>query len=245
MHDKREKIQGIYIDLVNEDDAFDKLREVIGSNHSAQIITINPEMIVKAHNDENLKNLINSSDLIIPDGIGVKIALKLKKIKQDQIRGVDFAYKLLKYAQENNYTVGFLGAKEDILCLTINKIKNDMPKINIVYSRNGYFDDENEIINEIQKAAPNIILTALGFPKQEIINFKLKKILQKSILIGVGGSFDVWSGTVQEAPPVWRKLGLEWLYRTIKQPERFKRIFPTLPIFLFRSIIEVVGRESK
>ena len=241
----RKKIQGCFIDLIKEDEALNYVSDIIKSNSSAQVVTINPDMIIKASKNNEIKELINKSDLILPDGVGIKIALKLKGIKQEQIRGVDFSYKLLKFAQENNLRVAFLGAKEEVITLMAEKIKREIPNLNIVYLRNGYFEDENEIINEIQRANPQILLSALGFPKQEIINSKLRNVLSNCISVGVGGSFDVWAGVVDEAPLIWRKLGIEWLYRTLKQPERFKRIFPTLPIFLFRSIIEMVGLEAK
>ena len=83
-------------------------------------------------------------------------------------------------------------------------------------------------------------MVALGVPKQEFFIEKIKSQKNDIIAIGIGGSFDVWAGYVQRAPISWQKLGLEWLYRTIKQPERFKRIFPTLPMFLFKVIIEAI-----
>lgn len=85
-------------------------------------------------------------------------------------------------------------------------------------------------------------MCALGAPKQEFIIYRLKEMLQGCTMVGVGGSFDVFAGCVQRAPIMWQKLGLEWLYRTIKQPERFRRIFPTLPIFLFESIIDSIKK---
>lgn len=241
MEKTRKKVQGCFIDLVDKYEALDFINENIKMNNSLQIITINPEMIIKASHDKSIKEIINNADLILPDGVGIKIALKLKGIKQEQIRGVEFSYKILEMAQEKGYKVGFLGAKDEVIKLMSEKIKEKMPDLNIVYIRNGYFENDREIIEEIKNANPNIMLTALGFPKQEIMNSKLKELLPDCVTIGVGGSFDVWAGVVSEAPAIWRKLGLEWLYRTIKQPERFKRIFPTLPIFMFRSIIEVIG----
>ena len=90
---------------------------------------------------------------------------------------------------------------------------------------------------------PDVVFTALGAPKQEIFNSEMRKILPQAVFIGIGGSFDVWSGVVQRAPVFWQKTGLEWLYRTVKEPQRFKRIFPTLPIFLIKVIIEVTKEK--
>ena len=87
------------------------------------------------------------------------------------------------------------------------------------------------------------MFVALGAPKQEFFISELKEQMPNTIFIGVGGSFDVWSGITKRAPKIWQKLGLEWLYRTLKEPSRFKRIFPTLPMFLIRVIMETIHEK--
>ena len=232
------------IDLCSLDEALNKANDAIRNNINFQIITINPEMIMNAQKNEHFFNILSNSDLNIADGVGVKIALKLKKIKQNQIRGVDFSRELVKLASENNYRIAFLGAKEEIIQKAKENFLKKYPNLNFVYTRNGYFDDENKIIEEIKSANPQILLVGLGSPKQEEIIVKLKSVLQGCTMVGVGGSFDVFSGIVKESPVIYRKLGLEWLYRTILQPERFKRIFPVLPIFLIKCIIESIQKKG-
>ena len=232
------------IDLCSLDEALNKANDAIRNNINFQIITINPEMIMNAQKNEHFFNILSNSDLNIADGVGVKIALKLKKIKQNQIRGVDFSRELVKLASENNYRIAFLGAKEEIIQKAKENFLKKYPNLNFVYTRNGYFDDENKIIEEIKSANPQILLVGLGSPKQEEIIVKLKSVLQGCAMVGVGGSFDVFSGIVKESPMIYRKLGLEWLYRTILQPERFKRIFPVLPIFLIKCIIESIQKKG-
>ena len=232
------------IDLCSLDEALNKANDAIRNNINFQIITINPEMIMNAQKNEHFFNILSNSDLNIADGVGVKIALKLKKIKQNQIRGVDFSRELVKLASENNYRIAFLGTKEEIIQKAKENFLKKYPNLNFVYTRNGYFDDENKIIEEIKSANPQILLVGLGSPKQEEIIVKLKSVLQGCTMVGVGGSFDVFSGIVKESPMIYRKLGLEWLYRTILQPERFKRIFPVLPIFLIKCIIESIQKKG-
>ena len=94
------------------------------------------------------------------------------------------------------------------------------------------------VIDEIKASNAQLVLNALGSPKQELFIKEAKKLLPESLFISVGGSFDVWSGVVQRAPEIYQKLGLEWLYRTVKEPQRFKRIFPTLPLFVIRVLKE-------
>ena len=232
------------VDLCNIEEALQNSKSAIEKKENYQVITINPEMIMNAQNNKDFFEILNKSDLNIIDGVGVKIALNLQRIKQEQIRGVDFSRELIKLASENDYRVAFLGAKEEIINLAKDNFLKQYPSLNFVYVRNGYFDDESKIIEEIKNANPQILLVGLGSPKQEKIIVKLKDVLDGCVMVGVGGSFDVFSGITKESPMIFRKLGLEWLYRTIMQPERFKRIFPVLPIFLIKCIISSIQKKG-
>ena len=224
--------------------ALEKSKSAITRGDNYQIVTINPEMIMNAQKNKAFFEIITNSDLNIADGIGVKIALKMQRINLSHIRGVDFSRELIKLASENNYRVAFLGAKEEVINLARANFLKQYPSLNFVYVRNGYFEDENQIIKEIKEANPQILLVGLGSPKQEEIISKLKSELNGCVMVGVGGSFDVFSGIVKESPKIYQKLGLEWLYRTILQPERFKRIFPVLPIFLIKCIMSTIQKKG-
>lgn len=238
------KILNCKIDLIDEQNALNEAKKALMENRNFHIITINPEMIMNSEKNPDFKELINNSDLNIPDGVGVKIALKIKSINQNQIRGVDFSRKLIELASKDNLRLGFLGAKEEVIQKAKENFLKKYPNLNFVYTRNGYFKNDDEIINEIVEKNPQILLVGLGSPKQEEIIVKLKNKLKSCVLIGVGGSFDVFSGLTKEAPVIYRKMGIEWLYRTILQPERFKRIFPTLPLFLIKCIIETTFKKD-
>ncbi len=97
----------------------------------------------------------------------------------------------------------------------------------------------------MKAASPRVAFIALGAPKQEMLIQKFKQEMPETVFIGVGGSFDVWSGVTKRAPEIYQKMGLEWLYRTVKEPSRFKRIFPALPMFLIRVIIESVFKKEQ
>ena len=114
-------------------------------------------------------------------------------------------------------------------------MQNQIGGLNIVYYHNGYFDNDNEIYDEINAKSPRLILVAMGSPRQEQFIYNAKKVLKPALMIGIGGSLDVWSGMVKRAPKIFQILGLEWLYRTITQPSRLKRIFPTLPMFIIKA----------
>lgn len=230
------------IDLINSNEAVEFVKNSLASSKNLQIVTINPEMIMNSQTNSEFLSILNEAELIIPDGVGVKIALKLKGINQEQIRGVDFSRSLMQLAYENNLRIAFLGAKEEVIKKAQENFLKQYPDLNFVYVRNGYFEDEQQIISEIKQANPQILLVGLGSPKQEELIYKLKKELNGCAMVGVGGSFDVFSGLTKEAPIIYRKLGIEWLYRTILQPERFKRIFPTLPIFVLKCIMDKVDK---
>lgn len=239
MEKQTENILGYRVDLLNFEDAINYIYEQ-SKTKSVQTVTINPEMIALADSNEEFAQSLHNADLIIPDGVGIKIALKIKGIKQEQIPGIEFAKKMIKLCADTGENIALIGAKEEILQKACSNLKNEIPNLNIAYTRNGYFkdSDEREIVENLKKSNVKLVLVALGIPKQEVFIRKYMNEVSKAIFIGVGGSFDVWSGKVKRAPLIFRKAGCEWLWRLIKTPSRFKRMFPALPLFLFRVIME-------
>lgn len=225
----RAKLLGFCIDTYTFDEAVEYAKTISG-----QVVTINPEMM----SNPDMIEIVNSSELVIPDGIGVQIGLKIIGHNVRRIPGVQFAYRMLEECAKSGQSVALVGAKPEIITLACEKLKEQIPNLNIIYAQDGYFKDDERILNELKEKSPRLILCALGSPKQEFFIRNAKKIMPDSLFIGVGGSFDVWSGCVQRAPEIWQKLGLEWLYRTIKEPKRFKRIFPALPLFVLKVLKE-------
>ena len=239
---KKEPILGFEVDLFTFEEALQFVHEHLRENIGLQIVTINPEMITSGNKTDEFGRVLNEADMSIPDGVGIKIALKMKGINQENIPGIEFSKKLIGMSALEGYTIGLLGAKEEVVQKAAQNLRNEFENLNITYVRNGYFseDEENIIKEELKAIAPRVLFVALGAPKQELLIAKLKQEMPNTIFIGVGGSFDVWSGMVKRAPEIYQKMGLEWLYRTVKEPSRFKRIFPALPLFLIQVIIETV-----
>lgn len=239
---KKEPILGFDIDLFTFEDALQYVHQYLQENKGMQIVTINPEMIKIGKKNDDFGRILNEADLTIPDGVGIKLALKIKGLNQENIPGIEFSQKLISLCALEGFTIGLLGAKEEVVQKASQNLRNEHENLNITYIRNGYFneDEENIIKEELKAILPKVLFVALGAPKQELLIAKLKKEMPETIFIGVGGSFDVWSGMVKRAPEIYQKLGLEWLYRTVKEPSRFKRIFPALPLFLIQVIIETV-----
>lgn len=203
-----------------------------------QIVTINPEMISCASSFPDFAKVISDAELVIPDGIGVELGLKILGSKVHRIAGIDFGKALIIKFSKENKSIAMVGAKQEILEKAVENLKSEIPNLNIVYTHNGYFTDDLEILDAVVNSNPDLLLAALGSPKQEFFINALKSRLPNTAMIGLGGSFDVWSGEVKRAPVIYQKLGLEWLYRSVCNPERFKRIFPALPLFLLSVLRE-------
>lgn len=232
------KILGFNVDRFTFDEAVE-----YALTHSGQIVTINPEMISTAQNNTEFAKIINNAELIVPDGIGVQMGLKLLGENVSRIAGVELGKELIIKFSNNGKSVAFVGAKPEVIELAVKNLENEIPNLNVVYKHDGYFDNQDEIIESLVEAKPDLVLVALGSPKQEFFISDLKNCLQNSVMIGLGGSFDVWAGVVNRAPVIYQKLGLEWLYRTVKEPKRFKRIFPTLPLFMLKVLKERLSKK--
>ena len=230
------ELMGFRIDDYTFDEGVNTAMDLVRSDKVSQLVTINPEMINYALKNEAFAKIVQNAEMVIPDGIGVKIALKLNGYNAERLPGIDFAYRLLQECAKSNLPVAIVGAKEEVITKAIDNLKSKIKNLDIVYYRNGYFNNDIEVYNNLKEKSPRLILVAMGSPRQEEFINNAKEYLPPGLMAGIGGSLDVWSGMVERAPEIFQKLGLEWLYRTIKQPERFKRIFPTLPLFLLKAI---------
>jgi len=233
MDRKLAKIQGFGVDTFTAEEA----AEYITAN-GGQVITINPEMIACALKNPDFAGIINGAELVIPDSAGVQLGLKILGEEVRRIPGVEFGKSLLVHAAKTGKKTALIGAKPDVIEKAVQNLKSELPELNIVYRHDGYFTNDEEIQNDIVKEAPDIVLAALGSPKQEFFISELKKKLPCAVMVGLGGSFDVWAGVVKRAPEFYQRTGLEWFYRSVTQPQRLKRIFPALPLFVFRVIKE-------
>ena len=227
------KFLGLNVDLFSFEEAVE-----YADNISGQIVTLNPEMVNNACKNSDFAKIINSAELVIPDGIGIETGLKIMGRSVRRIAGIEFAHRLIEECAKNQQSVALIGAKPEIVEKAKENLQKEFPALYITYCHDGYFDDDEKIINEVKIRQPRLILCALGSPKQEEFIFKAKKDFPESVFISVGGSFDVWSGVVERAPEIYQKFGIEWLYRTVKEPKRFKRIFPALPLFVLRVLRE-------
>ncbi len=227
------KLLGLNVDSFTFEEAIEYAKTISG-----QVVTINPEMINNAVQNPEFAEIINNAELVIPDGIGVQIGLKILGYNVRRIAGIEFSRRMIEECAKSEQSVALVGAKPEIVQKAKENLEHEIQGLYVTYAHDGYFRDDDEILNELKIRQPRLVLCALGSPKQEEFILKAKELLPDALFVGVGGSFDVWSGVVERAPEIYQKLGLEWLYRTVKEPKRFKRIFPTLPLFVLKVLRE-------
>lgn len=206
------------------------------NKESKIVFTPNPEFIMEALKDKEFMQILNKSHINIADGIGIVIASKILKTPlKERVAGFDLTQSIFSKIRHTNKTVYFLGSNEETIISAKNMMEKKYKGLKIIGCKNGYFSENEEdlIIEEINKLKPNLLLVGLGCPKQEKWIFKNVNRLEANVIIGVGGSFDVMSGNVKRAPKIFIKLNLEWYYRLITQPTRFKRMLK-LPLFILQ-----------
>lgn len=232
----RQKVLGYPLDVVDEPLALSIIEDAWTRGRGMHVVTLNAEMVVAAQQDAELDRIIRHAHLIVPDGAGVVFAVRLNGQEISRLPGIELAAGALARAAVCGQTVALLGGKPEVMEQLLEVLPQRYPGLNIVASHHGYFsiDDQESIIDEIAQHEPKLLLVALGVPKQEYLIDQLSAILPHTVKIGVGGSFDVWTGNVKRAPAIMRRLNLEWLYRLCKEPWRFNRIMSALPNFFFQ-----------
>lgn len=200
------------------------------------IVNINPEIVAKNYKNKELKTIFNSQNYQIPDGVGIIYSSKLKKGKiKHRITGIDLMNLICEKSCDIHIPIFLYGSKEGISEKAKIELEKQYSGINIVGTCSGY-EDENIVIEKINKSKANILFVGLGSPKQEqfIIN-NMDKLNNVKLFMPVGGSFDVISKTLKRAPTWIIKSNLEWLYRLFQEPKRFFRQL-ILVKFIFLSI---------
>ncbi len=234
------EIMDVPFDTTGMDGAVKKVMGYFKDGGEHIVCTPNPEIVMDAQKDKTLFSILRAADLVVPDGIGIVWASKFchKKLKE-RVSGYDLCINVFDKMKYENRTVYFFGGKPGVAAEAAKRVELKYKGINVVGCRNGYFSqkDENNIIAEIKAASPDLLLVGLGSPKQEKWIYDNLRFTGARVAIGVGGCFDVMAGNLNRAPEIYRTMGIEWLYRLIKQPTRFKRMLK-LPKFAIMIIIK-------
>lgn len=227
-------IAGINIDDITMEQAVERIYEFIESDQNHSIYTPNAEIMMDGIANKELKEILNTADMLVADGAGVVLASKiLGKSVAEKVSGFDLAKNLLIASSKRPIKFFLFGAKPGIPERANANVICDYPGAKIVGTRNGYFsqEDENDIINQINASGADVLFVCLGAPKQEQWIHRHKDQLKVKVCMGLGGTIDILAENVKLAPDFFRNHGLEWLYRLYKEPWRFKRML-RLPKFI-------------
>ncbi|MFA4818259.1 MAG: WecB/TagA/CpsF family glycosyltransferase [Patescibacteria group bacterium] len=237
-------IFNIKIDDCNLGEIVEKIKAYIRSNQRTFVVTANPEILLRAHKNKQYHAIISRARLVCIDGAGVILASYLlgKPLKQGRVTGADLVEELAKQSEANDFTLYFVGYNDNVLQKATQNLKLKYPNCKIAgYAEGPFFNvnqtmpinnqDNNWLVNDIKAKKPDILLVGFGSPKQDYWLDYYLPLLPCKVGIGVGGSFDYFAGAIKRAPKAWQSLGLEWLYRLVKQPVRLRRIFNAVVVF--------------
>ena len=204
-----------------------------------QVVTLNAEMAIQAENNPKLDVIIHEAELVIPDGAGVVLYLRLKGQKTQRCPGIELAASLLQKAGElgSDYPVAFYGGAVGVAATAAEKLQAKYPGLAIAAIQHGYLtpEDTPAFLEQLKQIQPKIVLVGLGVPRQELWIANHRHLCPQAIWIGVGGSFDIWAEVKTRAPGWLRNNNLEWLYRLYQEPWRWRRM-SALPKFALRAL---------
>ena len=235
-------VLGVGFDNVTLEGAVAAAGEMLAEGGFHYAVTPNAEFVQRAEKDEAFRAALNKADLVLPDGIGVVHAAKiLGRPLQGRVPGCDFAAALAGQLAKTGGRLFLLGAKPGVAEQAARNLQATHPGLIVCGTHDGYFTDDGAVVEQIRAAGADVVFVCLGAPKQEYWMIQNGPDTGASFLIGLGGSLDMFAGTVERAPAAWQKLGLEWLYRLLMQPSRAGRM-AKLPLFLV-SAARARGRE--
>lgn len=234
---KTANILGINFKDRTKKEVRESISNALSENKRLIIFTPNPQFALAVQKNTELRDIVNSADILIPDGIGIIIASRILSTPlTERITGVDMGESILEYANQNALRVFLLGGRESASLKASQNISKRFPKLVLCGAHHGYFDkqsnENNDVIKKIKTASPDIVFVCFGFPEQEKWIYNNKNSLPDvKLFAGLGGSIDIWAGDIRRAPRAFQRLGLEWLWRVLRQPSRL-RIFSDIPAFL-------------
>lgn len=241
----RTQFIGFPVDNVSSTEIINFVIESIEKNTRNYIAVQNANKMYLSKKYPLVKEAIEKAAIILPENaINMGMRWLGKPLKQRNIGGIRMMEELLHIADKNFFSIYLLGAKKNNLEVLVYKIKNNFPNINIVGFKDGYFSktEEAHIVDEIGNKKPNLLFVGMGSPRQEFFIYNNFEKLNANLSLGVGGSFNVIAGLEKPAPQ-WTKYGLEWLYRSVTDPKKFKRYIVINSFFVYRFIKYLLVRK--
>lgn len=239
------RLLGVRLHAVDLNEALGEVERFISEERPHMIVTLDASGVMRAREDEELHRIMEEADLVAPDGAGVVLAARMLNLPLDvRCAGCDMIVDLCRVAARLGRSVYLLGAEPGVAQAAADRLTQQIPGLEIAGCHHGYFsvDEEPQIVEEIKQTRPGVLLVALGIPKQEKWIKKHLQALKVPVCIGVGGALDIISGRKKRAPVWMQRAGLEWLYRTIKEPRRLPRLV-ALPKIVWMTVQELLCRD--
>ena len=233
----KKQVMTIAFDNITMEEAVGTAMGHIAARSRCRVVTPNAEFALEAKKNPRFLNILNTSQLVLADGISVVLASKIiGDPMQGRVTGVGFAQALAAAMAKEGKSLYLLGAKPGVAEQAAEKLLKTYPGLKIAGTHDGYFKEEGPVVEAINAAKPDALLVCLGAPKQEYFMENHDAELEVPVMAGLGGSMDVLAGNVQRAPEFFQKYGLEWLYRLYKEPQRWKLMIK-LPLYLWDAVI--------
>ena len=228
----KQDILGVGVDDLTLPEAIGAGQALLEQPGFHYVVTPNPEFILSARKNAAFREVLNAADLSLPDGIGVVYAAKLLgRPLKGRAPGVDFAQGLMAWMAQEGKSLFLLGAKPGVAEQAADKLRRSYPGLDIRGTHDGYFQENGPVIEANKASGADVVFVCRGAPKQELWMAQNGPATGANLAVGLGGCLDVFAGNVRRAPERWQKLGLEWLYRLLKEPSRIKRMIK-LPLIL-------------
>jgi N-acetylglucosaminyldiphosphoundecaprenol N-acetyl-beta-D-mannosaminyltransferase len=238
---QRIRILGIAVENIVEAEAIERIGGFIAEKGPHQVVTINPEFIMEARHNSAFRRVLAAADMATPDGFGLLLAAHLRgDAFRGRVTGVALAELIAARSAEHGWSLFLLGAAPGVAERAAAALQRNHPDLRIAgcYAGSPRRDEEPAIRARISAAQPTVLLVAYGHPAQELWIARNQPLLRVPVAIGVGGVFDYLAGETPRAPAWMRRIGLEWLYRLIRQPQRWRRILVAVPLFLWAALRE-------
>lgn len=233
----RTDVLGIGFDDLTLAEAEAAGRSLVEAGGFHYAVTPNPEFILAAKTDAPFRQALLGADLVLADGVGVTYAAKiLGRPLKGRVPGIDFAQGMLGWMAAHGKRLYLLGGKPGVAELAAANLKSRYPGLILCGTHDGYFQEDAPVAADIRAHAADVVLVGLGAPKQELWMVRNGPETGAALLVGVGGALDVFAGVVERAPAAFQRLGLEWLYRLIRQPSRIGRMVK-LPLVLWDALL--------
>ncbi len=239
------EVLGVRVDDITYEDLMLQVDAYVSSRRPHQIVTVNAEMLVAAHEDPALGQILNAADLNVADSVGVMLAARALGLRlRERVTGSDGIYRLATHCAQRGYRLFLLGADPGVAEVVAERLVAANPDLEVAGAYAGSPDpkDEDDILDRVRATAPDLLFVAYGVPVEEKWIARNQERLGVPVMIGVGGSFDFVAGLTKRAPVWMRRMGLEWLHRLIREPWRWRRQL-ALPRFVVLVLRQKMGRR--